>query len=286
MCDIDKITAAAQPTLNKFSNIAAAVTGLVVNGQTGAVGGILGDSGFLGSLTCAAGTDCYKSRHNNFLLDKYNKKKTVYDAAPIELSRAEKNYYVFNKGEYGGQDRYDKLIMDRFATTAAQFKKNSIDKQQQFMSDLLQSIKQYQGALVFEAQMKNLLNLRTAEQNDYKKNILYYEKILQTSERKAVYENKSTDTLYSYQRVMIFLYYAGIVIFILFGNFIPDKLYLNYSVWLIIVILALIPLFLNLAIMWIFMLYDTVVYWVSDMPHKDVPMWMGDSLGASPHTPD
>ena len=126
--------------------------------------------------------------------------------------------------------------------------------------------------------MKNLVASRQSEQNNLKKNINYYQTILHTSERKAVYENQNKDNLYGYQRIMIFLYYAGLVGFIIFGNFIPDKLYLKSSVWIIVIIMAIIPVILNLFIMWLFLLYDTVAYWFSELPHKDI-------AGDLDHTP-
>jgi hypothetical protein len=269
-----------QGIVNQVSNIAAAVNGSPVNGDTGVINGssMFGSNGLLSVLNCSPGTDCYKSRHHNALFKKLNAKKKIYANAPIELSRAEKNLYVFNKGETGGNDIYNNLIIGRFAQTAGQFKQNSIDKQQQFMASIIQSIKQYQSGIVFMNQMKNLVDLRQAEQDDLIKKINYYQTVLHTSERKFVYENKNKDNLYSYQRIMIFLYYAGLICFIIFGNFIPDKLYLKSSVWLIVIIVAIIPLILNLFIMWIFLLYDTVAYWFSELPHKDI-------AGGLPPTP-
>lgn len=269
-----------QGIVNQVSNIATAVSGTPINGATGTINGasVVGSNGLLSALTCSPGSDCHKSKHHGDLLKKFNDQKSIYKNAPIELSRAEKNLYVFNKGETGGDTVYSNMIIDRFAETAEQFKKNSIDKQQQFMGDIIQSIKQYQSALVFKNQMKNLVALRQSEQNNLKKNINYYQTILHTSERKAVYENQNKDNLYGYQRIMIFLYYAGLVGFIIFGNFIPDKLYLKSSVWIIVIIMAIIPVILNLFIMWLFLLYDTVAYWFSELPHKDI-------AGDLDHTP-
>ena len=193
---------------------------------TGAGGG----NTFFNALMCPIDSECYKTKQNTILKKILEDKQQIASNIPLELSQAEKNYYVYNGGLRGGEQVYDKLIIDRFATTANEFKKNSISKQQQFMAELIQNIKQYQAGLIFQTQMTNLLKLRQNEQDDLKKNINYYQKILHTSERKVVYENKNSDSLYMYKRVMIFLYYAALVCFFIFGNFIPDKLYAKWSV--------------------------------------------------------
>lgn len=247
--------------------------GYNASGERGAWGG--GRGSFLDSLTCSPGTECYKSKQGNYLKKIYDDKKTVLENAPIELSQAEKNYYIYNDGKNGGQQIYTEFITTRFGENATQFKQNTIEKQQQFMADLSQDLKQYQSDLIFQTQIKKLLKLREKEKADLTNNINYYQTVLQTSERKTVYENKNMDNLYLYRRMMLFVYYAGIICFILFGNFIPDKLYEKYIVWLFIVIASIMPIILNILIKWLFIIYDTIAYMFADLPHKDVYMDLG-----------
>jgi hypothetical protein len=265
--DIAKMT-------NKIDNLATLVTGAAGAGAGGGGGGGRsgGSGGLLNMFTCDVDSDCYKSKHDQYLKQIYSDKSIDLANAPIDLSRAEKNYYTYNRGANGGPAIYNKLIIDRFAKTAEQFKANSIETQQEYMADLVQSLKQYQAALIFQKQIKKLLKVRQAEQANLMNNINYYQTVVQTSERKVVYENKNMDSLYSYRRMLFFIYYAGLVSYILFGNFIPDKLYTNYSVWLIIVLTAIFPIILNILLKWGFIIADTLSYWFADLPHKDVYM--------------
>ena len=84
---------------------------------------------------------------------------------------------------------------------------------------------------------------------------------------------------------MIFVYYGIIICFIVFGNFIPDQLYKKYSVWLVLIIAAIFPIILNIITMWLFILYDTVTYWFSDMPYKDVYINIGNPYDEKPPAP-
>jgi hypothetical protein len=274
----------ANKITNKIAAVAQAVTGQSPGGSTG--GGASGGSGLGGSLinmlTCDPGSECYKTKHNKDLQTLFSQAQENLDNAPMDLSRAEKNLYVYNQGNSGGNQKYNNIIIDRFARTGEEFKKNSIDRQQQFMSELSQALKQYQAGIMFNEQSVKLLKTRQDEQNDLVKNINYYQKVLQTSERKAVYENKNMDTLYTYRRIMTFIYYACIISYIIFGNFIEDKLYKNYSIWAIIIIASVFPLILNILIKWLFVFYDIVSYWFSELPHKDVYTYIGNPADDKP----
>ena len=202
-------------------------------------------------------------------IELYNKQKQLEDL-PKEIGRAEKNYYEYNKGEPGGENNYSNLIFDRYARTAKEFRTNSIEKQQDFANNLSRALKQYQGQLVFFKQSNNLLNTRNKKQKDLIKKINKLQAILQTSQRKVEYENQNSESLFLYRRIMLFIYYSAIIGYILLGNFIPDELYKNYTVWIIIFIAIIMPLLLNLTVKWMFVMYDAISYWFADLPTKDV----------------
>jgi hypothetical protein len=100
-------------------------------------------------------------------------------------------------------------------------------------------------------------------------------------------------SLLTYRRIMIFIYYGAIIFFIVFGNFITEKLYLKGIVWLLLVIASVFPLILNMLIIWMFVIWDTLVYWYTD-PHygygrfqqyKDVYFNMENPFDEAPPEP-
>lgn len=240
----------------------------LINKVTGLVNDISGS--LIDRITCAPGTECYYEKRENALKNKWDRANTNYNNAPEDLSRAEKNYYVFNKGDNGGEKVYDNIIIDRFATTAKELRENSIEKQQDYMNNLSHMLKQYQGEKQFVVRAEELVNVREKEKKELIKKINKYEAILQTNERKVIYEHKDMDSLYTYRRVMLFLYYSVIVCYIIFGNFIPDKKYKNYSIWAVIIIAVIFPIILNIMMKWLFITYDAISYWLAEIPHKDV----------------
>jgi hypothetical protein len=225
---------------------------------------------FFDQLSCQKGSACYNKKRSEYLRKNMSDAEVNLAEAPFDLSLAEKNYYVFNNGQNGGQAVYNNLIIDRFATTAAQFRENSKEKELEFMANLMRNISQYQGDALLLKRETDLLKIREREKEDLLKKLNKYETILQTSERKAVYENKNMDSLSIYRQVMLFIYYSIIVGYVVFGNFIPDQMYKKSNVWLILIIAVIFPIILNLIMKWLFILVDAVSYWYADIPHKDV----------------
>jgi len=267
---------------SQLSTLSSAVSG-TIPGMTASETGPGTELGtIINTLTCPVDSECYKTKHNAYLQNRMKLAKTNLEDAPIDLSRAERNYYEYNGGESGGKAIYTTLISDRFNETVDEFKQNSITRQQHYMADIAQLLKQYESEVEFQTQSDKMLKMRQTEQADLLKKINYYQKILQTSERKVVFETKNSDSLYSYRRIMVFLYYAGIVGFILFANFIPDKLYTKISVWLLIVIVSIIPIILNIAVMWIFAIYDMIAYWFAELPYQDVYRHLGEEASRMP----
>ena len=215
-------------------------------------------------------SDAYKSSRDIHLRKELNDKTAKLEDVPKEIGRAEKNYYEYNKGNGGGEIKYRNIIFDRYAITAKEFKVNSIEKQQEFANNLSRALKQYQGQLVFLKQTDNLLNTRMKQQKDLITKINKYESILQTSQRKVIYENDNADSLFLYRRIMLYVYYSAIIGYILLGNFIPDELYKKYTVWFILFIALIMPLILNITIKWMFVMYDALSYWFAELPTKDV----------------
>ena len=239
--------------MNKFTALSSSISGQLID-----------------KITCGTDSVCYKTKHTAALRKNYTDATNDLQNAPHELSLAEKNMYMYNDGTDDNGVSYNNLIIDRYATTAELLKTNSIKKQQEFMADLSQMLKQYQSEVLYSARTDQLLTQRQNENKSLIKKIDQYNKLVQTNERKVVYETNDTTVLYTYRRVLLFFYYGAIIFYIIFGNFIPDKLYTNYSIWLIIVIASIFPIILDTIMKWIFIISGEIAYWFRDMPHKDV----------------
>lgn len=223
----------------------------------------------MGGFLCGPDTDCYKDKKIERLL----KRKTAAEDNRVHAneiaSRAEKKWYIYKSDNDATE--YNNFIFDRFSTAASgDFRKNSIEKQRHYMRDLSQLLKQYQTEYDLIDNSKKLLMERQKQNERLVMKLNKYEGTVQTSERKVVYEYRNMETLHLFRRVMLFLYYSIIVMYLVFGPFIPEKQYTQKSVWLIILIALSFPLMLNMLVKWVFIIKDYIGYWFEEIPHKDV----------------
>lgn len=221
------------------------------------------------TVTCGPETDCYKLKETTRLEQLKNTAEENKNNANAYISRAEKNLYLYKNNN--NETDYNSYIFDRFATKSrGEFRNNSIEKQQQYMRDVSQLLKQYQTEYDLFKNNKKLFVDRQKQNEALKMKLNKYEGTVQTSERKVMYEYKDMETMHLFRRVLLFFYYGIIVLYLVFGRFIPEQQYLQKSVWIILLIALCIPLMLDLVVKWIFILKDYVGYWLADIPHKDV----------------
>ena len=65
------------------------------------------------------------------------------------------------------------------------------------------------------------------------------------NKRKVYYEDKEIDTMNHYQSIILVIYYLLLAYYILFGNFRKNKEYINWKVWVAIILYVSIPLYLK-----------------------------------------
>ena len=139
-----------------------------------------------------------------------------------------------------------------------------------YIEYIAQLLKQYRLEETAYKISTNLFNKLKTENDELVHKLDIYKRVLNTNERKVVYVSNSTNNLFLYRKILVFVYYFIIIGYIVFGNFIPDKLYNKTMSWVIILLMASIPLILNILIRWVIVTYDVLKYWFSDIPHKDV----------------
>ena len=204
--------------------------------------------------------------NTNSLQDEFNTMKISYDNASANLSRAEKNLIISK----GGLSDY-KLITDRRISTELDEISNMLIDDYRFDMAFID-----QMALQFKSEIASLYNARMGYDNlrndtaILTKKLDAYSKILNTNERKTVYELHNMKSLYTYRRVLFLVYYLSIIAYIFFSDFIPKKLYADYTYIIILLIVIIFPFMLNTFISWTMMFINAIHYWLDDSIVKDV----------------
>ena len=204
--------------------------------------------------------------HTNSLQSEFDIMKISYDNASANLSIAEKNLIISE----GGLSDY-KLITDRRISTELDEISNMLIDDYRFDMAFID-----QMALQFKSEIASLYNARMGYDNlrndtaILTKKLDAYSKILNTNERKTVYELHNMKSLYTYRRVLFLVYYLSIIAYIFFSDFIPKKLYADYTYIIILLIVIIFPFMLNTFISWTMMFINAIHYWLDDSIVKDV----------------
>lgn len=202
--------------------------------------------------------ECQKKRQGDAYKQKWDLAKKNYEKAPEEIKQAEKNYYLYDKG-YGA---YKEMLYDRYAKTAEEFKTSSNKKHAELKEELDELLNNYDAGTIYLKRMNELLKIKLAEKEDLEKKIDNYIGYTETSGRKVIYEDRARDTLTLYRQGLLYLFFAIVILYIVFGNFIPDKMYKKWHVWLLFALFIILPYFLiDRLVKMLFAIYQYFSSW-------------------------
>jgi hypothetical protein len=207
-------------------------------------------------LTC--NPECQKKRKGDAFKQKWDLAKKNYKKAPEEIQQAEKNYYLYDKG-YGA---YKEMLYDRYAKTAVEFKTASNKKHAELQAELQELLASYNAGTIYLKRMNELLQIKLAEKEDLEKKIDAYIGYTETNGRKVIYEDRERNTLTLYRQGLLYLFFAIVILYIVFGNFIPEQTYKKWHVWLVLALFIAIPYFLlDRVVKMVFALYHYLSSW-------------------------
>jgi hypothetical protein len=213
-------------------------------------------------LSCDS--NCQQKRLADSYKDKWELAKKQYTQAPEDIRQAEKNYYIYDKG----YPAYKDMLYDRYTKSAEEFKKTSSVKHNQTKEEVQDMIDNYDTSTTYLGRMNEMLRIKLKKNEDIKKEIDDYINKTQTSGRKVVYEDRERYWLSTFRKIMLFIYFGILIMYIIFGRFIPKEEYLYWKSWLIIIVYILFPFYiLDRLVKFIINLYS---YIKSLSIHKNV----------------
>ena len=215
-------------------------------------------------LVC--GPECRQERQTDELKNTWLTAKKNLTDGPTTVALAEKNYYEFTKGE----PYYENMLLERYEKNAEMLKKKSITKHKDFVKELKSLLAEYKGEAVYASRMQELLKIRLKENKKFKKDIDDYKAQIETSDRKTWYEIQQNDDIKWSNTIIRFMYYALLIIYIIFGSFLTRKEYMNWKVWVIIGLYILFPFIVYWLTVQIFNIYGSISQYFKTKGPKDV----------------
>jgi len=200
---------------------------------------------------------CQQKRTADMYKEKWELAKKQYKEAPEEIALAEKNYYVFDKG----YPAYKDMLYSRYTKTAEEFKQKSIEKHTQLNEEIEDLIASYETGIINLRGMNDLFEIKIARNKQLKRDIDDYMANTQTNGRKVVYEDRARDWLNTLWSIILFFYVVVLVLYIIYGGFIPNKEYLSWQGWLTIIAYILLPFLMSYLVNFLFAVVNYIKSW-------------------------
>jgi hypothetical protein len=172
------------------------------------------------ALLCGPGSECEKTQKTNDLQQKYLDAQTKLQTAPYEEHTAEKNYYIYSKGDVAYNDLIFKRLLEK-----AQNKSNEVSIKFNKNITLASESNDTLGSLTTtHTHMVELYETYIEENANLKAKILSYGADLITNDRKTFYEVQNYDFLIIWFKVWRWIYFILLIVFTV-GIFLSKSMY-------------------------------------------------------------
>jgi len=187
------------------------------------------------------------------LKNKWLNSKQEYESLPEIINNNEKNYYV----EFKGETYYrDTILKNKYTEHINNYNKKELDKFNNIKKVTDTILQDYTVSFNTHSRLTEIRSSLLKQNNDLKNKIDNLVKKVSTDERKVYYENQNVTDQNLYQKIIIWIYYSLLVLYILFGSFFKNYNYRNYKIWLVIILYIAIPYLLSYIINLFYSLYS------------------------------
>jgi len=197
-------------------------------------------------------SNCQREKKIVELRERMNQASNTVKTAANDLTQAEKNYYEYKDGpaEYldylldKNKREYERVVEEMSATEMDSYKQ------------VISLIYGYSAERIHAKEMDKLMDIRLKENKDLKIELDSMIGVTTTSDRKIEYQSNEIDWLQNVRYFLYTIYILLLVLYILFGNFIKDKLYEKKETWVYIVFYCSFPFLISYLSIFSFWLYD------------------------------
>ncbi len=162
-------------------------------------------------------SECEKNLHAQKLKQSWTSAIKNKKNANNYVLNAEKNYYIFAKGE----EEYEKLLNTRKQDANIRLKNHLLNKKKQIISKINKNIRTHESTNNSKAKIQQLLQLKKNKHYELEKKINTVRDNAFTNNRKVVYETKNSTNLDNFKYLILLIYY--IPVFILALTFLNDN---------------------------------------------------------------
>ena len=215
-------------------------------------------------ITCD--TECQKRNKADELRRKWIAAKKTLETAPSNVESTEETYYVFDKGEVG----YKQMLFDRYTKIANSKKNNAIKNHKLLINELKTLVSDYTAESLSYKKLKEFLKVRLKENKHITDSVDKNVGVVQTNDRRVVYEEFAHEWLHTVKTIFIILYIILVFSLLYTGSFIKNKRYTTISGIIQLFFLILFPFLVYYIVFIGNVLYNKISWYSDNKLPKDV----------------
>lgn len=218
----------------------------------------------LDMVTCDS--DCQNQKNVDDLRQKWENAKKTQKNAPQATIQAQKNYLIASEGVQG----YHNTMFNYYSKVADELKDKSKSSNADFLKDMDNLISEYSLDEINIDKLKDLLQVRLKQNKSYKQKLDASNKIVQTNDRKVVYENWAKQGLTTTAIILYIIYAVIYIVFIIVTVRNPNFDFKNYKSYISIIIFLIIPFIIKYIALLIKYIYNNLIFFLDNKAPKNV----------------
>ena len=218
----------------------------------------------LDMVTCDS--DCQNQKNIDDLRQKWENAKKTQKNAPQATLEAQKNYLIASEGVQG----YHNTMFNYYSKVADELKDKSKSSNADFLKDMDNLISEYSLDEINIDKLKDLLQVRLKQNKSYKQKLDASNKIVQTNDRKVVYENWAKQGLTTTAIILYIIYAVIYIVFIVVTVKNPNFDFKNYKSYISIIIFLIIPFIIKYIALLIKYIYNNLNFYLDNKAPKNV----------------
>jgi hypothetical protein len=199
-------------------------------------------------------SDCQREKKIVELKERMNQASSTVKTAANDLSQAEKNYYEYKEGP----GEYLDYLLDKNKKEFEKVVEDMTSKELESYKQVISLIYGFSAEKIHAKEMNKLVDILIKKNTDLKVELDSIIGNTTTSDRKIDYQSIEIDWLHKIRYFLYTIYFLLLILYILFGNFIRDKLYVKKESWLYIFLYFSLPFLISYLSIFSFWIYAQI----------------------------
>jgi hypothetical protein len=212
--------------------------------------------GWTEEMSCQRGSECWKRKKRERLQKQFLKAEKNFEEAPVKYRVAEKKYFT----SLDDPAAYKNALRTKYDETAKKIKAESLERHNEIMRQLNTLVKDYEAEHIYAKRMYDLLAIKKEENKELHLRLQQDTAATSTNDRKVVYEEYEREKIISSRKIVLYIYYLLLVLYLVMGGFIRKSEYKKVKVWVLLLLYGTLPYFINRISSGIMNIYKQLQY--------------------------